>query len=71
MCDCNLKKELEVDEDTLTALITGEDDFSIISSRGIYRVSRNNDEFIRFLYQERKQIMSKNLNRSEKQWRLM
>lgn len=73
MCNCKIKNELEVDEDTLTALIQSDEDFSIVSGNGIYRVSRRNDAFMRFLYQERKQIMTQNIkiNKDEKQWSLV
>ena len=70
---CDLKNELEIDENTLTSMIQGTEDFAIVNSEGIYQVSRHNDEFIQFLFHERKRVMTQNINinRDEKQWSLL
>lgn len=68
-----ITKELDCDLQTLNELISNDKYFSIVTDKAIYRVKNSNNELMRILLCERKQIMAQQIqhNREEIQWRLI
>ena len=68
-----MKRELDVDLQTLNDLIGHTEDFSIVCDSGIFHIRNGNRELMRLLLEERKVVMAQQITayREELQWKLI
>lgn len=68
-----ISQSLDIDLQSLNALISNDDNFSIVSNKAIFNVKNRNNELLKILLEERKKIMAQQttIKREEIQWKLI